>query len=473
MRTEVVTADHVVEGASAIDVIVGSDVRRRYRAKVLQHDHLADVAVLEISIGGLRALRLASRATIQEGMGIAAIGYPRAASEFERVDGDALRPSIHAGILSAIRLNGEIYQFDAAVDHGDSGGPVIDAKTGSVIGIVRGSLLDPSYIARGLEQPLPGTGIAMSGLTVERIVRGETPLVNNTDANKETFLSPVVTGRLEKVPPSTQNSSSETLASSAFRIAFYHQTDPGQAQQQVIDTMYRRVTSDLTKNNALYAIPFQGQGQSAASSFDTCQELRVNGYIALTFAWKSSIGTAWVPYVGTTYHRHMNSAVGLWSGDCSGRVIFSTVKKKSENGNTKAWDTEVIDMDNDLIDQAESDFIDFQTTHASAWANFLRTGLFLDPDDTRTYALWGLTQKDGTYRVTGIYPGGPAEIAGVHKGDIVQSIDGHDVTSLTSDEIDGLTDHGKFIVSIKRPEGELSLTVIPKAYAALMTMTGH
>jgi S1-C subfamily serine protease len=467
-KSVIVTANHVVEGASSIDVIVNSDVSKRYHATVVEHDHMADVAILEIPIGNLHAVHLASTKSISEGMAIAVVGYPRAAQQFEKLDGDQLRPSIHAGILSAIRLDGEIYQFDAAVDHGDSGGPVIDASSGYVLGIVRGSLLDPAYVARGLEQPLPGSAIAISGRTIEHIARGD-----SSDSSVSAAGSGSLTAGRSSSSDQTGQDAMQTQkqSSNSFRLAFFHQSDAGTDQQTVIDGLDQRALADLTKDNEFYAVPFRKE--TSDNLYDTCQDLRVSGYIIFTFYWKSSVGSSWLPYVGTTYHRNMSSAVGLTAADCSGRYIFSSVKTKSESGNTKAWQTEVGDIDNDLIDKLESEFNDFKSLHAAAWTNFVKTGLFLDPNDDHTYALWGLLKKQGEYRVNGIYPNGPASIAGIHAGDIVESIAGSSIADMTSDEIDALTNHGTFVVVVKRPEGNISLTVIPRKYAELMSMTGH
>lgn len=120
--TTIVTANHVVEGESQVDVVFDSNERERYTARIVRRDHVRDVAILSVPIGNRPTLALAPPASIREGMSIALIGYPMATIAFKKINGDALRPSIHGGIVSAIRLDGELVQFDAATYHGDSGG---------------------------------------------------------------------------------------------------------------------------------------------------------------------------------------------------------------------------------------------------------------------------------------------------------------------------------------------------------------
>ena len=106
-----------------------------YPAKVLGADPLTDVAVLKVSVPAsvLRPLPLGNSRTVQVGDPVAAIGNPLN-EEW----------TITTGIVSAINrtidslqqghnIPGAI-QTDAAINHGNSGGPLIDSQ-GRVIGI--------------------------------------------------------------------------------------------------------------------------------------------------------------------------------------------------------------------------------------------------------------------------------------------------------------------------------------------------
>jgi len=124
----ILTAAHVVEGASQITVVVGET--QEYRATVIQSDSEADVAVLRISASGLGYLTLGDSKTLAYYEEICVLGYSR--------------PSIGVGFIPArgyfigLRTSpsASYVQFEATpLDYGHSGGPVIDAS-GHVVGIV-------------------------------------------------------------------------------------------------------------------------------------------------------------------------------------------------------------------------------------------------------------------------------------------------------------------------------------------------
>jgi putative serine protease PepD len=127
----IVTADHVVEGATKITVRFkdGSTAK----ATLVGADPSTDTAVIKVSVASskLTPLQLADSSTVAPGEGVVAIGSPFGYSE-----------SITAGIVSAVDRdikapNGysisNTIQTDAAINHGNSGGPLIDAS-GKVIG---------------------------------------------------------------------------------------------------------------------------------------------------------------------------------------------------------------------------------------------------------------------------------------------------------------------------------------------------
>jgi putative serine protease PepD len=132
-KGNIVTAAHVVDGASSITVKFQDGTTRK--AKLLGKDNATDVAVLSVDASGLtlHPLALGSSASLAVGDAVAAIGDP---FTYER--------SMSTGIVSGLDRtisapNGftvaHAIQTDAAVNPGNSGGPVLDAD-GKVIGIV-------------------------------------------------------------------------------------------------------------------------------------------------------------------------------------------------------------------------------------------------------------------------------------------------------------------------------------------------
>ncbi len=123
----ILTNAHVVKGAKAVTVRLAD--RREYAAKVLGSDTATDIAVLRIEAQGLPTVRLGDPRLLQVGDPVLAIGAPY-----------GLEQTATAGIVSAKgrTLPGDaavpFIQTDAAVNPGNSGGPLFDAA-GNVVGI--------------------------------------------------------------------------------------------------------------------------------------------------------------------------------------------------------------------------------------------------------------------------------------------------------------------------------------------------
>jgi putative serine protease PepD len=132
LKGDIVTNDHVVEGASSISVKFPDG--STYKATVVGADPSSDLAVIHVNAPAskLTALQLGDSSTVAVGDGVVAIGNPF-----------GLDNTVTSGIVSA--LNREItapdespiegtIQTDAAINHGNSGGPLFNLA-GKVIGI--------------------------------------------------------------------------------------------------------------------------------------------------------------------------------------------------------------------------------------------------------------------------------------------------------------------------------------------------
>jgi S1-C subfamily serine protease len=125
------TNSHVVSGATAIDVSFSDG--RRSAARVLGEDPDTDIAVLRTDDNlGLVAAALHDSKKVRPGQLAIAIGHPLG---FEQ--------PVTAGVVSAVgrslrartgRLIDDVIQTDAALNPGNSGGPLVDSL-GRVIGI--------------------------------------------------------------------------------------------------------------------------------------------------------------------------------------------------------------------------------------------------------------------------------------------------------------------------------------------------
>ena len=123
----VLTNAHVVEGANEVRVRLTD--RREFKGKVLGADKATDLAVVKIDAKGLPTVKLGDPRSIKVGEWVLAIGSPFG---FEN--------TVTAGIVSATSRSlpdGSYVPFiqtDAAVNPGNSGGPLFNLK-GEVIGI--------------------------------------------------------------------------------------------------------------------------------------------------------------------------------------------------------------------------------------------------------------------------------------------------------------------------------------------------
>jgi S1-C subfamily serine protease len=136
---EVLTNNHVIEGATSIKVTdVGNG--RTYRAVVVGYDRKDDIAVLQLQhAAGLKTVTLGSSSTVKTGDKVVGIG---------NAGGRGGRPSAAAGIVTALgqsitasdevsgtteQLTGVI-RTNANIKAGDSGGPLVNSHA-QVIGI--------------------------------------------------------------------------------------------------------------------------------------------------------------------------------------------------------------------------------------------------------------------------------------------------------------------------------------------------
>ena len=157
----IVTNFHVVRGATAIQVSFSNN--ERFKAKLIGVDPSTDIAVLhvEVKARALKALPLGNSDGVRVGDQVIAIGNPF-----------GLDRSVTAGIVSAVQRRIEspnrlsishVIQTDAALNHGNSGGPLLNAQ-GEVVGV------NAQIETGGASQGNVGIGFAIPINTVKDVV---------------------------------------------------------------------------------------------------------------------------------------------------------------------------------------------------------------------------------------------------------------------------------------------------------------
>ena len=151
----ILTNLHVVHGAKSIKVFFADGLESDAMVVGVQPEH--DLAVLQAKTipDDLHAATLRSTAGLRPGEPVVAVGFPF-----------GIGPSVSAGVISGLgreyqtadgkRVLTNLIQFDAAVNPGNSGGPLVTPE-GEVIGIVTG-LLNPTehrvFIGIGFAVPI-------------------------------------------------------------------------------------------------------------------------------------------------------------------------------------------------------------------------------------------------------------------------------------------------------------------------------
>jgi serine protease Do len=166
----IVTNNHLIQSANGngtVDTVtVTLTNRKEYTARIIGRDQLADLALLKIEGRDLPFVRWGDSARARVGDWVLAIGNPY-----------GLGGSVTAGIISALHrgITGigaydRYIQTDAAINMGNSGGPMFDLQ-GNVIGI-NTALISPTGTNVGIGLAIPAE---LARPVIDALRRGERP----------------------------------------------------------------------------------------------------------------------------------------------------------------------------------------------------------------------------------------------------------------------------------------------------------
>jgi putative serine protease PepD len=165
----ILTNDHVVKNATSITVDASGSSKITRSAKLVGEEANQDLALISVDPTGLglTPLTLASSSPVQVGDAVYAIGNPY-----------GLEETLTRGIVSALgreieapdgaKITGAI-QTDAALNPGNSGGPLLDEE-GDVIG-VNSQIASDAASVDGSQPGSTGVGFAIASNTVAQAVK--------------------------------------------------------------------------------------------------------------------------------------------------------------------------------------------------------------------------------------------------------------------------------------------------------------
>jgi len=165
----ILTNDHVVAGASSLSIKTHGSSEASHPATLVGEEANSDLALIRVNPEGLglKPLKMASSNKVHVGEQVYAIGNPYGLEE-------TLTRGIVSGLGRTIAapdgtaITGAI-QTDAALNPGNSGGPLIDQE-GDVVG-VNSQIASDASRSEGSQPGSTGVGFAISSETVARAVK--------------------------------------------------------------------------------------------------------------------------------------------------------------------------------------------------------------------------------------------------------------------------------------------------------------
>lgn len=175
---DIVTNNHVIANQASLTVIFSNG--QQAPATVVGTDAFSDLAAIKVAVPVPAVAQFGNSDTLQPGQPVLAIGS--ALGDYANSVTEGIVSGLHRSISDAITGGGtastslrDLIQTDAAINHGNSGGPLIDIASGKVIGIntavVRTSGTgDSTDVAEGLGFAIPSNTV--QSITAQLIKSG-------------------------------------------------------------------------------------------------------------------------------------------------------------------------------------------------------------------------------------------------------------------------------------------------------------
>lgn len=182
----IITNAHVIEGASAVKIVLPDEKQTSYDAKVVGSDAKTDLAVLKVEATDLNAADIGNSTELSLGETVVAIGNPY---------GLELQSSVTSGIVSALdrsvtTSNGKmnLIQTDAAINPGNSGGALVNLY-GQVVGICSSKISDLDAEGLGFAIPISDAIPIVKELITQGYISGRPMIgIQGQDINAQTAM---------------------------------------------------------------------------------------------------------------------------------------------------------------------------------------------------------------------------------------------------------------------------------------------
>lgn len=168
-KGHILTNNHVVQGAGSV-VVRNPSTNKKVSAKIIGRSPCDDLAVIEVEDASpFKPAELGTTKDVKQGSQAYAVGFPGTPSE----EFGSARLSITGGLVSKLDAQSEEYglqdliQMDVAINHGNSGGPLIDTH-GKVIGV---NTL--GFLGAGLENVNYAISIDQAKPIYEQLLQGK------------------------------------------------------------------------------------------------------------------------------------------------------------------------------------------------------------------------------------------------------------------------------------------------------------
>ncbi len=167
----ILTNNHVVEGADELKVTLSDD--RDFIAKVVGADPKTDIAVIKIEAEKLPMVTLADSDKLRVGDVVFALGNPLNIGQTVTMGIISARGRNKIGLLESVGGYEDFIQTDAAINMGNSGGALVDAK-GRLVG-VNSAIYSPTQTNIGIGFAVPvnlAASVMNSLIATGKVVRG-------------------------------------------------------------------------------------------------------------------------------------------------------------------------------------------------------------------------------------------------------------------------------------------------------------